>query len=273
MKKKKNKLDLSTTMVMGILNLTDNSFYDGSKYNTTEKAMHQARKMIQEGAEIIDIGAQSSKPGSKEISEGEEWNKLKDVIIKIKSEFKNILVSVDTYRSDIAEKSINNGVDIINDISAGDLDKNMISVIAKHKVPYIIMHMQNTPKNMQENPKYNNVVEDITSYFKRKIDQLTKQGIEDIIIDPGFGFGKTIEHNYQILNNLDKFKSFNLPLLIGVSRKSMIYNLLKVNPDSALNGTTVANTISLTKGANILRVHDVKEAVECIKIINFAQNK
>ncbi len=135
------------------------------------------------------------------------------------------------------------------------------------------MHMQNTPKNMQENPKYNNVVDDITSYFKRKIDQLTKQGIEDIIIDPGFGFGKTIEHNYQILNNLDKFKSFNLPLLIGVSRKSMIYNLLKVNPDSALNGTTVANTISLTKGANILRVHDVKEAVECIKIINFAQNK
>ena len=273
MKQKQNKLDLSTTIVMGILNLTDNSFYDGSKFNTTEKAMHQARKMIQEGAKIIDVGAQSSKPGSKEISEEEEWNKLKDVIIKIKSEFKNILVSVDTYRSDIAEKSINNGVDIINDISAGDLDKNMISVIAKHKVPYIIMHMQNTPKNMQENPKYNNVVEDITSYFKRKIDQLSEKGIEDIIIDPGFGFGKTLEHNYQILNNLDKFKSLNLPLLIGVSRKSMIYNLLKVHSDSALNGTTVVNTISLTKGANILRVHDVKEAVECIKIINFAQNK
>ena len=233
MKQKQNKLDFSTTMVMGILNLTDNSFYDGNKYNTTEKAINQARKMIEEGATIIDIGAQSSKPGSEEISEEEEWRKLKDVITKIKSEFKNILVSVDTYRSNIAEKSINNGADIINDISAGDLDKNMFSVIAKYQVPYIVMHMQNTPKNMQENPTYDNVIEDITSYFKKKIDKLTEKGIENIIIDPGFGFGKTLEHNYQILNNLEKFRSFQLPILVGASRKSMIYNLLKINSDSA----------------------------------------
>ena len=268
MKQKQNKLDLSTTIVMGILNLTDNSFYDGGKFNTTEKAMHQARKMIQEGAKIIDIGAQSSKPGSKEISEEEEWNKLKDVIIKIKSEFKNILVSVDTYRSDIAEKSINNGADIINDISAGDLDKNMISVIAKHKVPYIIMHMQNTPKNMQENPKYNNVVEEITSYFKRKLYQLTEKGIEDIIIDPGFGFGKTIEHNYQLLKDLALFKNLDVPILAGISRKSMLYKPLGISPKEALNATTSANTIALLNGANLLRVHDVKEAIQAINIVN-----
>lgn len=273
MKKKQNKIDLSTTMVMGILNLTDNSFYDGNKYNTTEKAIEQARLMIEEGASIIDLGAQSSKPGSEEITKEKEWNKLKDVLKAIRDEFKDVLISIDTYRSEIAEKSINNGADIINDISAGDLDKKMFSVIAKYNVPYIIMHMQNSPKNMQKNPVYHNVVEDILSYFENKIKILKKLDIKNLIIDPGFGFGKTLNHNYEILNNLDKFKSLKVPILIGTSRKSMIYNLLECKPQSALNGTTVTNTLSLIKGANILRVHDVKEAVECIKITNFAKNK
>ena len=273
MKKKQKKIDLSTTMVMGILNLTDNSFYDGNKYNTKKKAIEQARKMIKEGASIIDLGAQSSKPGSEEISEEEEWNKLKDVLISIRKEFNDVLISIDTYRSEIAKKSINNGADIINDISAGDLDKNMFTIIAKHNIPYIIMHMQNTPQNMQKNPVYHNVVEDIVFYFEKKIKQLKKLGVSNIIVDPGFGFGKTLNHNYEILNNLDEFKSLNKPILIGTSRKSMIYNLLDCKPQSALNGTTVTNTLCLTKGANILRVHDVKEAVECIKITNFAKNK
>ncbi|MAO72432.1 MAG: dihydropteroate synthase [Flavobacteriales bacterium] len=258
---------------MGILNLTNNSFFDGKKYNTTEKAIEQARKMIEEGAGIIDLGAQSSKPGSEEISKEEEWGKLKDVLIALRDEFNDILISIDTYRSEIAEKSINNGADIINDISAGDLDEKMFSVIAKYNVPYIIMHMQNTPKNMQKKPVYHNVVDDILSYFEKKIKILKKLGINNLIIDPGFGFGKTINHNYEILNNLDKFKSLKVPILIGTSRKSMIYNLLECEPESALNGTTITNTLSLTKGANILRVHDVKEAVECIKITNFAKNK
>lgn len=273
MKAKQNKIDLSTTIVMGILNLTDNSFYDGGRYKNEEKALIQCRKMTKEGALIIDIGAQSSKPGSNEITEEEEWKRIKPLLVAIKKEFPEILISIDTYKANIAEKSINNGADIINDISAGDLDKNMFSVIAKHKVPYIIMHMKGTPKNMQEKPIYKNVVKEIKDYFVNKIIQLKQLGIEEIIIDPGFGFGKTIEHNYEILNNLQELKKLNLPILIGVSRKSMIYNLLENTAEQSLNGTTVVNSISLTKGANILRVHDVKEAVECIKIINFAKNK
>jgi len=272
MKAKQNKIDLSTTIVMGILNLTDNSFYDGGKYKNEEKALTQCRKMIKEGARIIDLGAQSSKPGANEITEEEEWSRIKPLLASIKKEFPNILISIDTNKSSIAEKSINNGADIINDISAGDLDKNMFSVIAKYKPTYIIMHMKGTPKNMQENPVYKNVVGEIKDYFTNKILKLKQLGIEDIIIDPGFGFGKTIEHNYDILNNLQKLKTLKLPILVGVSRKSMIYNLLENTENQSLNGTTVVNSISLTKGANILRVHDVKEAVECIKIVNFAQN-
>lgn len=273
MKAKQNKIDLSTTIVMGILNLTDNSFYDGGKYKDEEKALIQCRKMTKEGALIIDIGAQSSKPGSNEITEDQEWKRIKPLLLAIKKEFPEILISIDTYKANIAEKSINNGADIINDISSGDLDKNMFSVIAKYKVPYIIMHMKGTPKNMQEKPIYKNVVKEIKDYFVNKIIQLKQLGIEDIIIDPGFGFGKTIENNYEILNNLQELKKLNLPLLVGVSRKSMIYNLLENTAEQSLNGTTVVNSISLTKGANILRVHDVKEAVECIKIVNFAKNK
>ena len=273
MNRKQNKTYFSTSKVMGILNLTSNSFYDGGKYNSTEKILIQTKKMINEGANIIDIGAQSSRPGSDEISEDEELNKIIPSLIEIKKHFPNVLISVDTYRANVAEESINNGADIINDISSGDLDNKMFSVIAKYKVPYIIMHMLGTPKNMQENPTYNNVVEEIINYFQQKIETLHDLGINNLIIDPGFGFGKTLENNYEILNNLEKFKCLEYPILVGVSRKSMIYKLLDTDANQALNGTSVINTIALTKGTDILRVHEIKEAVECIKIVNFAQNK
>jgi dihydropteroate synthase len=272
MNRKQNKTYFSTSKVMGILNLTSNSFYDGGKYNNTKKILVQTRKMIDEGADIIDIGAQSSRPGSNEISEDEELNKIIPSLIEIRKHFPNVLISIDTYRANVAEESINNEADIINDISSGNLDKNMFSVIAKYKVPYIIMHMIGTPKNMQENPTYKNVVDDIINYFQQKIKILNGLGIDNLIIDPGFGFGKTLEHNYEILNNLEKFKCLEHPILVGASRKSMIYKLLDTDAKQSLNGTSVINTISLTKGTNILRVHDVKEAVECIKIVNFAKN-
>jgi len=272
MNRKQNKTYFSTSKVMGILNLSDNSFYDGGKYNSTEKILIQTKKMIDEGVNIIDIGSQSSRPGSNEISEDEELNKIIPSLIEIRKHFPNVLISVDTYRANVAEESINNGANIINDISSGDLDNKMFSVIAKYKVPYIIMHMLGTPKNMQENPTYNNVVEEIINYFQQKIETLHDLGINNLIIDPGFGFGKTLENNYEILNNLEKFKCLEYPILVGVSRKSMIYKLLDTDANQALNGTSVINTISLTKGTDILRVHDIKEAVECIKIVNFAQN-
>ena len=271
MNNKQKKIDLSTRNVMGILNLSNDSFYDGGQYNNIEKILIQTKKMIDEGAHIIDVGAQSSRPGSDEISEREELSKIITTITEIKKHFPNILISIDTYRAKVAEQSINNGADIINDISAGDLDKNMFAVIAKYKVPYIIMHMLGIPKNMQENPTYNNIVEDLINYFQKQIKILNDLNIDNLIIDPGFGFGKTLDHNYEILNNLEKFKELGYPLLIGASRKSMIYNILLKNPSQSLNGTTIINTISLQKGVNILRVHDVKEAAECIKIINFAK--
>jgi dihydropteroate synthase len=269
---KQNKTYFSTNKIMGILNLTSNSFYDGGKYNNTEKILIQTERMIDEGANIIDIGAQSSRPCSDEISEKEELSRIISPLKEIRKHFPNTLISIDTYRAKVAEESINNGANIINDISSGDLDKNMFSVIAKHKVPYIIMHMIGTPKNMQENPTYNNVVEEIINYFQQKIETLNNLGIDNLIIDPGFGFGKTLENNYEILNDLEKFKCLKYPILAGVSRKSMIYKLLDIDANRALNGTSVINTIALTKGADILRVHDVKEAVECIKIVNFAKN-
>ena len=271
MNRKLNKLYFSTSKVMGILNLTSNSFYDGGKYNDTEKILSQTKKMIDEGANIIDIGAQSSRPGSDEISEKEELSKIILALTEIRKCFPHVLISIDTYRAKVAEESINNGADIINDISSGDLDNKMFSIIAKYKVPYIIMHMLGTPKNMQENPTYKNVVEDIINYFQAKIKILNGLGIDNLIIDPGFGFGKTLEHNYEILNNLEKFECLKYPILAGVSRKRMISKLLDIDANQSLNGTSVINTLALTKGADILRVHDVKEAVECIKIVNFAK--
>ena len=269
---KKKKIDLLTSIVMGILNITDNSFYDGGQYNSEEKILSHTKKMLEEGASIIDLGAQSSKPDSEPISEKEETEKLVSTIHLLKQNFPEIIISIDTYRSIVAEKCINSGADIINDISAGEMDEEMFATIAKLKVPYIIMHMKGTPKMMQNNPKYNNVTEEVFSYLEKKVNKLKQLGVTDIIIDPGFGFGKTIKHNYQLLNHLEKFTQLGVPLLIGASRKSMIYNLLETNAENALNGTTVAHTIALQKGINIIRTHDVKEAMECIKIVNFVKN-
>ena len=262
-------LDLSTPIVMGILNITEDSFYDGGDFLTDEKALAKVKKMIKEGARIIDIGAQSTKPGSRPIKKELEKERLLGKIRLIRNNFPDTVISIDTYHADIASSCILNGADIINDISAGVIDNSMLKTIAKLNVPYIAMHMQGRPNNMQHNPKYESVVDDILIYFKNKITEIRSYGIENIIIDPGFGFGKTIDHNYEILNNLDRFQEFNLPILAGISRKSMIYNVLDTSSKDALNGTIAANTIAISKGAKILRVHDVKEAIECIKIVNF----
>ena len=262
-------IDLSKPLIMGILNLTPDSFYDGGKYDSEKDILRQTEKMINEGAAIIDIGAVSTRPGAEDISEKEEIKKLTPVIKSLKNHFPSLTISVDTYRSTIAENMINNGADIINDISGGCFDKKMLEIIAKYDVPYILMHIKGTPKNMQKNPVYTDVVKEIKDFFKTQLSQIKKikGNTNNIILDPGFGFGKTLEHNYQILNNLKEFKTLRQPILVGVSRKSMINKLLNTTPAKALNGTTVLNTISLLNGANILRVHDVKEAVEAVKIV------
>ena len=265
-------LDLSTAKVMGILNITDDSFFDGGAYLNKNKMLEKCGKMLLEGASIIDIGAQSSRPKAKPIDFEVEKERLLIAITNIKHHFPDIIISVDTYNSSIAKSCIKNGADIINDISAGEMDKEMLEVVAELDVPYIMMHMQGTPENMQENPQYKNVTNDVLGFLERKIKQLKAKGFEQIIIDPGFGFGKTMEHNYELLNNLKCFEKFGFPILVGASRKSMIYNILDGNAETALNGTTAINVMSLQNGANILRVHDVKEAVECIKIVNFAKS-
>ena len=265
-KDKTNYIDFSTPIVMGILNITTDSFYDGGKFLTEDNIINQAQKIENEGAKIIDIGASSSRPGSTPISEKIELERLIPTIKLIQKNTKDLKISIDTFRAKVAEECIKNGAHIINDISAGEKDFKMFETIINLDVPYIMMHMQGTSKDMQVNPTYNDVSSDIISFFEQKVEQLQTKGFKKIIIDPGFGFGKTIKHNYEILRKFKKFKKLNLPILAGISRKSMIYNLLNVTSEEALNGTTVANTISLLNGANILRVHDVKEAVECIRI-------
>jgi dihydropteroate synthase len=261
-------LDLSSPVVMGILNITPDSFYDGGKYTTEKNILNRAEQIITEGAAIIDIGAYSTRPGAENLSEEEELNRLIPAVKKIRSFFPDAIISIDTFRSQVAKKMVNDfGADIINDISAGTMDDNMFSTIAGLKVPYIIMHMSGTPQTMQDNPVYENLIKEIFAYFYERIETLKLLGIKDIIIDPGFGFGKTITHNYELLKKLDQFKIFGLPLIVGLSRKSMIYKLLGITPAQALNGTTVLNTIALQKGATILRVHDVMEAVEAIKML------
>ena len=268
---KNRSLDLSTPKIMGIINMTDDSFYDGGTNYNSNKTLKKVTKFIKEEADIIDIGGYSSRPGARNISIKEEWNRIKDIIPIVNKNFPKTIISVDTFRSEIAKRAIENGAHIINDISGGSIDKSLFDTVASLKTPYILTHIKGNPENMQENPKYNSVINEINEYFQKKIKTLKSKGINNIIIDPGFGFGKSLQHNYEILNNLNKFKKFNLPILVGVSRKSMIYRLLKTNPKEALNGTTVVNTLCLLGGANILRVHDVKEAKECIKIIKFAQ--
>ena len=265
-KEMSNSIDFSTPIVMGILNITTDSFYDGGKFITKDKIEKQIKKIEQEGAKIIDIGASSSRPGSIPVSEKTELDRLIPTIEIVKKNTPNLKISIDTFRSKVARECVKNGADIINDISAGEFDKNMFGTIAELNVPYIMMHMKGDSITMQNNPVYENIISEITRFFEEKIHKLKSMGFNKIIIDPGLGFGKTIEHNYEILKNLSDFNKLNLPILVGASRKSMIYTLLNVSATEALNGTTVVNTISLTKGAKILRVHDVNEAVECIKI-------
>lgn len=264
----KGKLvDLSSPKVMGILNITPDSFFDGGKYNVPTQILLQVDKMLNEGATFIDVGAYSSRPGAKHISEEEELSRILPVIQLLTKEFPGIIISADTFRSKIAEQCIDKGVSLVNDISAGSLDNNMFKTIAKLQVPYIIMHMKGAPQNMQTNPIYKDIVSEVLFYFSKKIAELRDLGVNDIITDVGFGFGKTLENNYQLLKNLALFKNLEVPILTGVSRKSMLFKPLNITPKEALNATTSANTIALLNGANILRVHDVKEAIETIKIV------
>jgi dihydropteroate synthase len=260
-------INLSTPKVMGVLNVTPDSFYDGGKFRTKREILKKTDQMIEEGAFIIDVGAYSSRPGADHISVDIEKQRLGFALAAIRTAFTEIIVSADTFRSQVANIAVRDyEVDIINDITAGKADENMFNTIAELNVPYVMMHIKGTPQNMQKNPTYDNVIEEIIKYFSEKVQAAKLAGVCDIIIDPGFGFGKTIEHNYQILSRLDDFKIFELPLLVGLSRKSMIYKPLETNPQGALNGTSVLNTIALMNGANILRVHDVKEAMEAIKL-------
>lgn len=264
----KGKLtDLTTPKIMGILNLTPDSFYDGGLYNNTDRALAQTEKMLLEGATFIDIGGASSKPGAVEISTDEELARVLPVIEEIHKTFPETIISIDTYRSDVAKLAVAAGAAMVNDISGGKLDAKMLKTVGALGVPYIAMHMQGTPQNMQEKPSYDNIMTDIRSFFAAKIDAAHKAGIHDVIIDPGFGFGKTLEHNYSLLKNLSSIKMNGIPLLIGVSRKSMIYKLLQAEVTEALNGTTVLNTVALQQGAQILRVHDVKEAHQAVQLI------
>jgi dihydropteroate synthase len=256
---------------MGILNLTDDSFFDGGKHNSENKALKQTEKLLEDGATIIDIGAYSSRPNARHISTDEEWQRLENNLKNINNEFPSAILSIDTFRSEIARRSIEVGGDLINDISAGELDGKMFDTIAQLKVPYIIMHMKGTPQNMQDNPQYDCIEDEVKIYFEKKVNQLNEKGVKDIIIDPGFGFGKTLEHNYQLLNRLEHLHALNLPLLAGVSRKSMIYKPLGTDAEHALNGTSIIHTMCLDKGVSILRAHDVREAMECVKLTNFAK--
>jgi len=264
-------IDLSSPKVMGILNVTPDSFFDGGKYTSDLELLHQVEKMLHDGATFIDIGAYSSRPNAKHISESEELKRLIPSIEIILNKFPKVLISTDTFRSKVATESIQAGACIINDISGGTLDKDMFKTIGKLQIPYILMHLKGTPQNMQENPTYDNVVRDILQYFSEKVSLLRKEQVNDIILDVGFGFAKTLEHNYTLLKHLSHFKILELPILTGVSRKSMLYKLLKTDAKNALNATTVANTIALQNGTNLLRVHDVKEAVEAIKIFEQIQ--
>ena len=264
---KGNLIDLNTPKIMGVLNLTPDSFYDGGKYKNQKEIITQVTQMISQGATFIDIGAYSSRPGAEHVSETEELRRMTPIVALLQKEFPEILLSIDTFRSKVAEICIELGAALINDISAGNLDVNMMETIAKHKVPYIMMHMKGTPQNMQQNSHYDNLLTEVMNYFSEKIEAARSKKIIDIILDAGFGFSKTTAHNYELMENLNILKNTNKPLLVGVSRKSMIYKILKTDAKNALNGTTVLNTVALLKGANILRVHDVKEAVECVKII------
>lgn len=263
-----NLIDLSSPKVMGILNVTPNSFYDGGKFSNEKDILNRVEKMLLDGATFIDIGAYSSKPNAEFVSEEEEINRLLPVLDAVLKSFPEALLSIDTFRSNVAKIAIENGACIINDISAGSLDENMFQTVADLQVPYVMMHMKGNPQTMQSLTQYENITKEMLFYFSEKVAKARSFGINDLIIDPGFGFAKTTDQNFEVLNNLELFQMLELPVLVGVSRKSMIYKVLETSAEFALNGTTVLNTIALHKGATILRVHDVKEAVECVKLVN-----
>ena len=261
-------MDLSKPQVMGILNVTPDSFYAGSRGVTEQSIVDRLHQCMDEGASIVDIGAYSSRPGADSVSPKEEMDRLRMGLELVRKHRPDAIVSVDTFRADVAKMCVEEyGVALINDISAGQMDEQMFTTIARLGVPYIIMHMKGTPQDMQIAPQYDHFLKEVFYYFSEKVQRLRDLGVKDIIIDPGFGFGKTLEHNYELMNHLEEFALFELPVLVGISRKSMIYKLLDITPEEALNGTTALNTIALQKGAHILRVHDVREAVETVKIV------
>ncbi|MFN5134716.1 MAG: dihydropteroate synthase [Chitinophagaceae bacterium] len=266
-------LVIEKPVVMGILNITPDSFYSGSRIENTDTILQKAQQMLNEGATILDIGGQSTRPGSTRISADEELKRVMPAIRLIKQQFQNCFISIDTYYSKVAKEAVIAGADMVNDISAGTMDEQMISTVATLDVPFIAMHMQGTPDTMQQNPAYENVTREVLDYFITKTGQCKAAGIQDIIIDPGFGFGKTIAHNFQLLRELEVFQILKYPLLAGLSRKSTIYKTLGTTAEEALNGTTVLNTIALQKGASILRVHDVKETMETIKLVEAVYSK
>lgn len=257
---------LDEALVMGILNVTPDSFFDGGIYTAEKAILQRVEKMLSEGADIIDIGGYSTRPGAKDVPEEEEMKRLLPAIKLIAEKFPGTIISADTFRSSVARAAVENGASIINDISGGAMDPEMFNTIAMLGVPYIVMHMQGTPETMQKKPVYEDAVKEILLFFAEKTRQLKELGVKDIIIDPGFGFGKNLEHNYRILQHLEDFRMLELPLMVGFSRKSMVNKVIGTKPENALNGTTVLNTIALMKGAKILRVHDVKEAKEAVKI-------
>ena len=261
-------IDLSKPKVMGILNVTPNSFFDGGKYKNADEIVAQVQKMLSEGATFIDIGAYSSKPNAEFVSVEEEIARIVPIVELLVQQFPNILISIDTFRSEVAEACILKGAALINDISAGKLDDLMLGVVAKYKVPYIMMHMRGTPQTMQTLTEYEDLIKEMLLYFSERIAAARSLGINDLIVDPGFGFAKTLEQNYEVLQKMELFQQLELPILSGISRKSMIYKVLNTNASESLNGTTTLNTISLVRGASILRVHDVKEAVECVTLFN-----
>jgi dihydropteroate synthase len=263
------QLSFEKAQVMAIINITPDSFYDGGKFSSVTDIVKDAEMKISEGATIIDIGAASSRPNAVAVSVKDEIARLREPLIKLRKEFPGIFISVDTYLSEVAEFAINLGADIINDISGSQMDKCMLQLVAKHQVAYVLMHMQGTPQNMQKNPHYENVVGDISEFYRSKIEYAKSLGFEKLILDVGFGFGKTVEHNFELLKHLNEFTSFGYPILAGLSRKSMINKVIHTSPVTALNGTTVLNTLALQGGAKILRVHDVKEAKQAVDLFEF----
>lgn len=266
-------IDLEQPRIMGILNLTPDSFYDGGRFNSSDLILKQAAIMLEEGATFIDLGAYSSRPGAAHIPEEEELARLLPVVDMLISSFPGVLLSVDTFRSSVAERCLDRGVAAINDISAGGLDPKMMATVASYRVPYIMMHMKGRPQDMQEKAQYEDPVGELLYYFSEKLAQARLLGINDCILDPGFGFAKTIDQNYMLLWRLDQITEFGFPLMVGLSRKSMIYHALNSSAKESLNGTTALNMVALLKGARILRVHDVKEAMECVSLYRALQNK